>query len=290
MDVTGAEVIAVDGYGRPALLRHSLGAGQTVNCTFVNRQRGKAQVIKTVQGAAPSGTHAFTFQLRQGATTTNVGTTLETQVANAANGGILNFNTLLVPGQTYQLCEIVMPAWLTSLGTFVPDSFNPPAPLSLPNVDGLEPGPDHRLEEEALGPRLERGWSAGEFTRSYVVCGLGGWFLHVLLVRESLLIGASAAVFGVMLVLYRTRIIKVTERFRTIVISVPSRSPIEALPRISDHLCAECRDHFAEVTRELSLLGIPYRLSHRLVRGLDYYVRTTFEVLGASPLVLSGQL
>ena len=39
-----------------------------------------------------------------------------------------------------------------------------------------------------------------------------------------------------------------------------TRPIIEALPRIADHLCAECRDHFAEVRRELDLLGIPYRL------------------------------
>jgi histidyl-tRNA synthetase len=67
---------------------------------------------------------------------------------------------------------------------------------------------------------------------------------------------------------------------------------IEGLPRIADHLCAECRDHFAEVRRELDLLGIAYRLSHRLVRGLDYYTRTTFEVvsgeLGAQNSVLGG--
>ena len=53
---------------------------------------------------------------------------------------------------------------------------------------------------------------------------------------------------------------------------------IDALPRLADHLCAECRDHFAEVRRELDLLGIRYRIEHRLVRGLDYYTRTTFEV------------
>jgi histidyl-tRNA synthetase len=70
------------------------------------------------------------------------------------------------------------------------------------------------------------------------------------------------------------------------------QAPIEALPRIADHLCPECRDHFAEVRRQLDLLGIPYRLSHRLVRGLDYYTRTTFEVvsgeLGAQNSVLGG--
>jgi len=67
---------------------------------------------------------------------------------------------------------------------------------------------------------------------------------------------------------------------------------IEGLPRIVDHLCQECRDHFAEVCRQLDVLGISYRLSHRLVRGLDYYVRTTFEVLsgelGAQNSVLGG--
>ena len=59
-----------------------LEAGETVTCTFTNRQRGKAKVIKTVR-ASPSGGQAFTFQLRQGASTTNNGTTLETLVANA---------------------------------------------------------------------------------------------------------------------------------------------------------------------------------------------------------------
>jgi histidyl-tRNA synthetase len=71
-----------------------------------------------------------------------------------------------------------------------------------------------------------------------------------------------------------------TNPLRVLDCKVPQDQPIiEALPRISDHLCDDCRAHFAEVKRELELLGIPYRLSHRLVRGLDYYVRTTFEVL-----------
>jgi len=50
-----------------------------------------------------------------------------------------------------------------------------------------------------FGPRVERAWSAGEFTRYYILCGLGGWLFHLLFARDSLLIGASAAVFGVML-------------------------------------------------------------------------------------------
>ena len=84
-----------------------------------------------------------------------------------------------------------------------------------------------------------------------------------------------------------------TNPLRVLDCKVPEDQPIiEGLPRIADHLCAECRDHFAEVRRELDLLGIRYRLDHRLVRGLDYYTRTTFEVtsgaLGAQNSVLGG--
>ena len=84
-----------------------------------------------------------------------------------------------------------------------------------------------------------------------------------------------------------------TNPLRVLDCKVPEdQAIIESLPKISDHLCAECRDHFAEVRRELGLLEIPYQLSHRLVRGLDYYTRTTFEVtsaaLGAQNSVLGG--
>jgi histidyl-tRNA synthetase len=67
---------------------------------------------------------------------------------------------------------------------------------------------------------------------------------------------------------------------------------IATLPKIGDHLCGPCRDHFDEVKRQLDLLGIRYRLEPRLVRGLDYYKKTTFEVvsgdLGAQNSVLGG--
>jgi histidyl-tRNA synthetase len=67
---------------------------------------------------------------------------------------------------------------------------------------------------------------------------------------------------------------------------------VAGLPKLVDHLSPECRDHFAEVRRQLDLLGIRYRLDHRLVRGLDYYVKTTFEVtsgaLGAQNSLLGG--
>ncbi len=84
-----------------------------------------------------------------------------------------------------------------------------------------------------------------------------------------------------------------TNPLRILDCKVPQDQPvIDTLPRISDHLCEACRDHFAEVRRQLGLLGIAHRLSHRLVRGLDYYTRTTFEVtsgaLGAQNSVLGG--
>ncbi|HSM38423.1 MAG TPA: histidine--tRNA ligase [Candidatus Limnocylindrales bacterium] len=48
-------------------------------------------------------------------------------------------------------------------------------------------------------------------------------------------------------------------------------------PRGVDHLCEPCAEHFAEVCTLLDQMGQPYVLDHRLVRGLDYYTRTTFE-------------
>jgi hypothetical protein len=46
---------------------------------------------------------------------------------------------------------------------------------------------------------VEHVWSPGEFTRYYLLCGLGGWFFHLLFARDSLMVGASAAVLGVTL-------------------------------------------------------------------------------------------
>jgi histidyl-tRNA synthetase len=67
---------------------------------------------------------------------------------------------------------------------------------------------------------------------------------------------------------------------------------IAKLPRISDHLCDACREHFAKLKEELSLRGIAYEENWRLVRGLDYYTRTTFEViaegLGSQNAVCGG--
>jgi histidyl-tRNA synthetase len=67
---------------------------------------------------------------------------------------------------------------------------------------------------------------------------------------------------------------------------------IAKLPRISDHLCVDCREHFANLKDELKLRGIAYEENWRLVRGLDYYTRTTFEViaegLGSQNAVCGG--
>jgi histidyl-tRNA synthetase len=67
---------------------------------------------------------------------------------------------------------------------------------------------------------------------------------------------------------------------------------IEKLPRIGDHLCKGCAEHYAAVKRELDLRGAKYRENWRLVRGLDYYMRTTFEItaqgLGSQDAVCGG--
>jgi histidyl-tRNA synthetase len=49
-------------------------------------------------------------------------------------------------------------------------------------------------------------------------------------------------------------------------------------PRNSDYLCQECGDHFESVKKYLEILKIPFQINQRLVRGLDYYTRTVFEV------------
>ncbi len=63
-------------------------------------------------------------------------------------------------------------------------------------------------------------------------------------------------------------------------------------PRVTDHLCADCRAHFDRLLLLLETLGIPYAVNHEMVRGLDYYTRTTFEVtsenLGAQNAVAAG--
>jgi histidyl-tRNA synthetase len=84
-----------------------------------------------------------------------------------------------------------------------------------------------------------------------------------------------------------------TNPLRVLDSKLPQEQEIIAkLPRISDHLCADCREHFAKLKDELKLRDIAYEENWRLVRGLDYYTRTTFEViaegLGSQNAVCGG--
>jgi len=58
------------------------------------------------------------------------------------------------------------------------------------------------------------------------------------------------------------------------------RAALAEAPKIGESLCDECREHFAAVRRLLDVYGVPYTLDPTLVRGLDYYTRTTFEFIG----------
>jgi histidyl-tRNA synthetase len=85
----------------------------------------------------------------------------------------------------------------------------------------------------------------------------------------------------------------VTNPLRVLDCKVPADQPIIAtLPVIADSLDEASRVHFAAVTAALDAAGVPYTLNHRLVRGLDYYTRTTFEFthggLGAQNALLGG--
>ena len=67
---------------------------------------------------------------------------------------------------------------------------------------------------------------------------------------------------------------------------------IAAAPLMADNLCSACDAHFAQVRRYLEALDIPFHVNPTLVRGLDYYTRTVFEILppeeGAQSVVLGG--
>jgi histidyl-tRNA synthetase len=84
-----------------------------------------------------------------------------------------------------------------------------------------------------------------------------------------------------------------TNPLRVLDCKVEADQPIiEKLPKIIDHLDPECRQHFARVESELQARGLVYQITPRLVRGLDYYTRTTFEItsgaLGAQSALVGG--
>ena len=84
-----------------------------------------------------------------------------------------------------------------------------------------------------------------------------------------------------------------TNPLRVLDCKVEADQPIiDKLPKIIDHLDPECRQHFDCVTSELQARRLSYQVTPRLVRGLDYYTRTTFEItsgaLGAQNAVVGG--
>jgi histidyl-tRNA synthetase len=84
-----------------------------------------------------------------------------------------------------------------------------------------------------------------------------------------------------------------TNPLRVFDCKVPSCQPVIAeLPTITAHICEDCRAHFEKFQRYLDARGVNYRVNPRLVRGFDYYLRTTFEItstgLGAQNTVAAG--
>src|SRR6202034_863699 len=85
----------------------------------------------------------------------------------------------------------------------------------------------------------------------------------------------------------------VTNPLRVLDCKVPADQPIiDTLPVIADSLDGASKSHFAAVLAALNAAGVPYTRNHRLVRGLDYYTRTTFEFThgghGAQSALLGG--
>ena len=86
---------------------------------------------------------------------------------------------------------------------------------------------------------------------------------------------------------------KLTNPLRVLDCKVPGCKELtRTAPIIGDSLCPECAEHFASVRAALDAGGLAYSINPRLVRGLDYYVRTTFEVtstgIGAQSAVAGG--
>jgi len=84
-----------------------------------------------------------------------------------------------------------------------------------------------------------------------------------------------------------------TNPLRVLDCKVPDcRSATESAPKLTDHLSPQARTHFDQVLTGLVAIGVPYRLNPRLVRGLDYYCLTSFEItsthLGAQNAVGAG--
>jgi histidyl-tRNA synthetase len=129
--------------------------------------------------------------------------------------------------------------------------------------------------------------------------GIGGWALNINSVGSATdrplyvekLREALKPVVGQMCVDCQRR--AETNPLRVLDCKVPEDQPIiDSLPRIADSLDEASTAHFAAVCAALDACGVPYHRNHRLVRGLDYYTRTTFEFthggLGAQNALLGG--
>jgi histidyl-tRNA synthetase len=62
----------------------------------------------------------------------------------------------------------------------------------------------------------------------------------------------------------------------------------EEAPIILDYVCDECDEHFEKLKSYLEALGIQYKVDHHIVRGLDYYTRTVFEIINDNITVCGG--
>jgi len=130
--------------------------------------------------------------------------------------------------------------------------------------------------------------------------GISGWLLKINSVGSAsdrpryieTLKAALEPVVGQMCVDCQRR--AVTNPLRVLDCKVPEDQPIiDALPKIADSLDEASRAHFAAVCAALDAASVPYTRDHRLVRGLDYYTRTTFEFthdagLGTQNALLGG--
>ncbi len=84
-----------------------------------------------------------------------------------------------------------------------------------------------------------------------------------------------------------------TNPLRVLDCKIPEcRTATDSAPKLTDHLAPEARAHFDQVLAGLQAIGVPYKLNPRLVRGLDYYCLTSFEItsthLGAQNAVGAG--
>ena len=129
--------------------------------------------------------------------------------------------------------------------------------------------------------------------------GIGGWTLHLNSVGSKEDRARFNEVLRAALVPVASQMCEdcqrraVTNPLRVLDCKVPADQPIiDALPKIGDSLDEESKKHFAAVLTALDASGVPYTRNHRLVRGLDYYTRTTFEFthggLGAQNALLGG--